>query len=142
MPAPVNSKQPAFIIAFTVLGVLLAAFFGMRAFHAFMKFNGHRPPPPFAVEQAETDVEFIRDWMTIPFISHTYHVPEKILFDALGISPISNHKKSLKDLNQEYYPDADGYVLDLVKKTILAHQPPPTPDSAPTAVAPPIAPVP
>jgi hypothetical protein len=90
----------------------------------------------------ETDVELIREWMTVPFISHTYHIPEKILFDALDISPITNHEKSLEDINQEYYPDVDGYVLDLVKKTILAHQPPSPPDSAPTAVVPPTKPSP
>lgn len=139
MSANTNPKQKALVIALIILGVLFTVFFGMRAVHAFKKFDGKGPPPRGEVE---TDVELIREWMTIPFISHTYHVPEKILFDALDISPITNHEKSLEDINQEYYPDVDGYVLDLVKKTILAHQPPPPPDSAPTAVVPPTKPSP
>jgi hypothetical protein len=139
MSANTNPKQKALVIALIILGVLFTAFFGMRAARAFRKFDGHRPPP---LGEVETDVELIREWMTVPFISHTYHVPEKILFDALNISPIANHEKSLEDINQEFYPDVDGYVLDLVKKTILAHQPPPLPDSAPTAVIPPTKPSP
>jgi hypothetical protein len=120
--------QRALVIGLIVVGIIFTAFFGMRVLHAFKKFNGHRPPPPGEVE---TDVELIRDWMTVPFISHMYHVPEKALFDALDISPLTNHDKSLKDINQDYYPDTDGYVLEVVKTTILAHQPPPRPDTSP-----------
>ena len=133
MSASTNPKQKWLVIALIILGLLFTVFFGMRAARAFRKFDGHRPPP---LGEVETDVELIREWMTIPFISHTYHVPEKFLFEALDISPIKNHEKSLEDINQEYFPDKDGYVLELVKATVLAHQPPPQPDSAPTAAAP------
>jgi hypothetical protein len=131
-------KQRALVIGLIVVGIVFTAFFGMRVFHAFRKFNGHRPPPPGEVE---TDVELIRDWMTVPFISHMYHIPDEIIFEALEISPKNNRDKSLMDLNQEYYPDTDGFVIDLVKTTILAHQPPPIPDAsrAPSAVPPPTA---
>jgi len=136
MSANTNPKQKALVIILIILGVVFTAFFGMRALRAFKKFDGHRPPPHGKVE---TDVELIREWMTIPFISHTYHVPDKIIFEALGISPSENHEKSLEDINTEFFPDNAGYVLDVVKKTILAHQPPPLPDSAPTTDVPPTA---
>ena len=139
MSASTNPKQKWLVIALIILGLLFTVFFGMRAARAFRKFDGHRPPP---LGEVETDVELIREWMTIPFISHTYHVPEKFLFDALDISPIANHEKSLEEINQEYYPDKDGYVLELIKAATLAHQPPPLPDSVPTAVAPPTPPSP
>ncbi len=139
MSANTNPKQKALVIALLILGLLFTAFFGMRAVRAFKKFDGHRPPPRGEIE---TDVELIREWMTISFISRTYQVPEKFLFDALDISPIANHEKSLEDINKDYFPDQDGYVLDLVKATVLAHQPPPLPDSAPTAVISPTPPSP
>lgn len=126
MSTSVNSKQRILVIVLTIFGCLLIAFFGMRAVRAFMKFNGHRPPRSSAAEQVETDVELIRDWMTVPFIARTYHVPEKVIFDALGISPRSNNEKSLKEINEEYFPAQDGRVIELVKTTILAHQPAPT----------------
>ncbi len=131
MSANTNPKQKWLVVALILLGVLFTAFFGMRAVRAFKKFDGHRPPPRGEVQ---TDVELIREWMTISFISRTYQVPEKFIFDALDISPIKNHEKSLEDINKDYFPDQDGYVLDLVKATVLAHQPPPLPDSPPTAV--------
>jgi len=124
MSSNATPRQRALVIGLIIVGIVFTAFFGMRAFHAFKKFNGHRPPPPGKVE---TDVELIRDWMTVPFISRMYRFPEKDLFDAIGIPPFSNHDKSLKAINQDYYPNTDGYVLDMVKTTILAHQPIPTP---------------
>lgn len=111
-------------IALILLGMVIIIFFGMRAMHAFRRFNGHRPPPPGKVE---TDVELIRDWMTVPFVSRMYHVPDEIIFEALEISPKNNRDKSLEDLNQEYYSKVDGLVLETVKATILANQPPLTP---------------
>jgi hypothetical protein len=74
--------------------------------------------------------------MTISFIAKTYHVPEKVIFDALSISPQGNHDKNLRELNQKYFPETDEKVLNLVKAIILAHQPPPTPVSAPPTVPP------
>lgn len=135
MPSNATRKQRALVIGLIVVGIVFTAFFGMRVLHAFRKFNGHRPPP---LGKVETDVELIRDWMTIPFVSRMYHVPDEVIFEALEISPKNNRDKSLTDLNQEYYPDADGFVVDLVKTTILAHPAsrPPTPDSVPSAVPP------
>ncbi|MBE0681758.1 MAG: hypothetical protein IH589_07565 [Anaerolineales bacterium] len=135
-----SSKQRSLIIILIILGCLLVTFFGLRAFHAFKKFNGHRPPPPASAE-IETDVELIRDWMTIPFIARTYWVPEKEIFDALGISPKDNREKSLKEINEEYFPKQDGLAIELVKTAVLAHQPPLTVVPPQTAV-PPLTPVP
>ena len=125
MSAQGNSKQRILFIALSILGVMLILFFGLRALRAFKKFDGHRPPP--MAEELQTDVNDIEDWMTIPFISHNYCVPPDILFDALSINEKENHKKSLKQLNDEFYAEQDGYVIETVRATILAHQPPPTP---------------
>jgi len=100
--------------------------------HAFREFRGHRPPPPFAPDaaQVETDVDLIRDWMTISYISRTYHVPSKILFDALGIPSRGNEEKSLAQLNEKYSPKTPGIIVEVVKATILANQPPLPPVTA------------
>jgi hypothetical protein len=136
MFAQANPKQRALVIGLIIFGILFTIFFGMRAFHAFKKFDGHGPPPRGKIE---TDVELIRDWMTVSFISKMYHVHEKDIYDALKIPPQGNHEKNLSELNREYYPDTDGFVLDTVKSAVLAHQPPPPPDSATATVSPPAA---
>jgi hypothetical protein len=129
-----NSKQRIFFIALSILGVMLILFFGLRALRAFKKFDGHRPPP--MAEELQSDVNDIEDWMTIPFISHNYGMPPDILFDALSINGKENHKKSLKQLNDEFYSEQDGYVIETVRATILAHQPPLTPILPDTPVPP------
>ena len=127
-----SSRQRALITSLIIIGIVVVGFFGLRTFHAFREFRGHRPPPPFAPDaaQVETDVELIRDWMTISYISRTYHVPSKILFDALGIPSRGNEEKSLAQLNEKYSPKTPGIIVEVVKATILANQPPLPPVTA------------
>lgn len=135
----IKKEQRALVIGLTTLGCLLTLFFGLRAFHALKKFQGH-PLPPLHSE-IETDVDEIRDWMTIPFISQMYGVPEDDLFDALEIPPHGNRRKSIEELNREFYPHANGLVIEIIKTTILAHQAPPTP-IPPAKPLPPLTPIP
>ena len=132
------SRQRALITSLIFTGIVIVGFFGLRTFSAFRKFREHRPPPlpPAADQQIETDVDLIRDWMTIPYISRTYNMPSKLLFVALGISSRGNEEKSLAQLNEEYSPQAPGIVLEVVKAAIRANQPPPQPESFPTSVLP------
>jgi len=128
-----NTRQRNFVVGLIVIGLMIVGFFGLRTVRAFRQFHGHRPPPPFSGEKAETNVDLIRDWMTLQYISITYRLPPELLYETLKIPPKGNERKSLKELNDEYYPQAPGTVLELVKATILASQPPPTavpPDTA------------
>jgi len=124
MDAPSNPKQRTFVTALILFGLIIVIIFGLRTARAFRGFRGHRPPPPFTTEHVETDVSLIRDWMTIPFISNMYHVPPRALFEALEIPEHKNREKSLKQLNEEYYPQTEGIVLEKVKAAVLANQPP------------------
>lgn len=130
------SRQRTLITILIVIGSVIVGFFGWRTLHAFREFRGHQPPPPFAPDAAaiETDVELIRDWMTIPYISRTYHVPRKKLFDALGILSRGNEEKSLAQLNEKYFPEAPGIVLEVVKAAILVYQPTHLPEGDKTPV--------
>lgn len=135
---PHNPKQRAFVISLILIGLAIVGFFGLRTARAFREFHGHRPdpPPPFAAQHVETDVSLIRDWMTIPFIAKMYRVPAHILFKAADISEHGNKEKSLKQLNDEYYPEAEGVVLEKIKAAILENQPPPTPTLPATSITP------
>lgn len=126
------SRQRALITGLIIIGMVVVGFFGLRTLRAFREFRGHRPPPPFAPDaaQVETDVELIRDWMTISYISRTYQVPSKILFNALGIPSRGNEEKSLAQLNERYSPQTPGIIVEVVRTTILASQPPLPPVTA------------
>ena len=134
-----TSRQRLFIAGLIIIGIVFVGFFGLRFLRAFREFRGHRPPPfpPSSADAAETDVELIREWMTIGFISHTYHTPPDLLYKALGISLRGNEEKSLEQLNEEYFPDTPGYVLATVKAAILANQTAPTANSPDTPPSPP-----
>lgn len=135
------------VLGLITAGTLLAIFFGLRAAFAFREFRRHGGPPfaaPLEAQShpsAETDVELIREWMTIPYIAKMYGVPLEVLFEAVGL-PRSKSvaEMSLKQLNDAYFPQAEGFVVTTVKAAILKYQAqnpsPPTPPSPPTAPAP------
>jgi hypothetical protein len=128
-----RSIQRALIAGLIVIGLLLAGLFGLRAFHAFKKFRGN-PPLSLAIQatdQAETDVNLIREWMTIPYIAKMYEVPPEILFDALEIQSLGNEEKSLKEINRKYFPDSKGIVEEKIKAAILEYQTSGKPDAPP-----------
>jgi hypothetical protein len=135
-----NPRQRNFVVGLITIGLMIIVFFGLRTARAFRQFQGHRPPPPFTTKTAETDVDLIRDWMTIPFISNMYHVRPHILFEALDIPEQGNREKSLKQLNEEYFPEGQGIVLEKVRVAILAaiaeRPPQPLPGSPNTPVLP------
>src|SRR5688500_20069207 len=111
----ITSRQRTLITILIVIGSVIVGFFGWRAFRAFNQVREHRPPFAPDAEQIETDVEWIRDWMTLSYISKTYHVPSKILFDALGIPSRCNEEKSLTQLNERYSPEIPIIIVEVVK---------------------------
>ncbi|MBI4762533.1 MAG: hypothetical protein ACOYYF_01250 [Chloroflexota bacterium] len=133
--------QRILVFGLITAGVLLAVFFGLRAAFAFHEFRRHSLHP-FAPMEArnnqpvETDVELIRDWMTIPYIARTYRVPPEILFEALRLSPSKSlSEKSLKQLNDEYFPQAEGFVITTVKAAIVEFQAQAFPTATPSSPA-------
>ena len=132
------SRQRALITGLIFTGIVIVGIFGLRTFSALRKFREQRPPPlpPAEDQQFETDVDLVRDWMTIPYISRTYHVRPKLLFDALGIPSRGNEEKSLAQLNEEYSPQAPGIVLEVVKAALRANQPPLPPEPFTTSIPP------
>lgn len=131
-----DPRQRNFVVGLITIGLMIIIFFGLRTLRAFREFHGHRPPPHSSTQSVETDVNLIRDWMTLPYISITYRLPPNLLYETLNIPPGGNEKKNLKQLNDEYYPQAPGIVMEMVKSAILASQPAPTAVLPATAVPP------
>ena len=141
MDKSTNPRQRNFFVGLMIIiGLMIMIVFGLRTVRAFRQFHGHRPPRPFASQPVETDVNLIRDWMTIPFISKMYHVRQHVLFEALDIPEQGNREKSLKQLNDEYFSEGQGIVLEKVKAAVLAEiserPTEPLPESSNTPVLP------
>lgn len=67
---PLRRRRQLLLVSALLLALLVTFFFGTRAFRRFRD----RP----------TD-EPIREWMNIPYVAHSYHVPPDILFQALNL---------------------------------------------------------
>lgn len=100
-------------------GLVIVALFGFRLMHEVRRWGSPPRPQPLATT---TDVTLIREWMTIPYIAHTYAIPDGMLFEALGIPEKNNRKKSLQEINDEYFPAQDGFVITRLQDAILAFQ--------------------
>ncbi len=124
-----NKQQKILAFAFIVLGAAAILFFGMRAFRSMNKMRGHGPfgKPPAA---SQTDINLIRDWMTIPYIAKMYNVPPEALFKSLDLKQINKQdfikkeydKMSLKELNDALHPEQDGVILNHIRAVIQAMQ--------------------
>jgi hypothetical protein len=112
------SRERKIMLVLLTVGILLSAFFGLRAARSLARLHqdGLRP--------GETDVNAIRGWMTVPYIAKVYHVPPDYLYQQIGVPPAGNNAKSLGDLNREYFFGQPGVVLQKVKDAILRYQKP------------------
>ena len=123
-PSPASSrKERILIISLIVLGLILVIFFGLRAFRSYMRIH------QMGLQPGVTDVEAIRGWMTVPYISKAYGVPTDYLFEQLDIPQEGNRKKSLGELNYEYAYGEQKTIINAVKEAIRQYQanhPPPT----------------
>lgn len=123
-------KNNAIILLFIILGLVVTVLFGMRLMRSIRRVPFHHMPPP-----ASTDVNEIHDWMPIPYIAKIYSVPEPYLYEQAGIPRSADRKDSLLQLNEKYFSDQPGIVLEKVKTAVqefqASHPVPPAPPDAP-----------
>ncbi len=116
-PIPAPSKTNRWVLILIVIGLIVSAFFGLRAFRSFaqIRMTGLRP--------GTTDVEAIRGWMTVPYIAKTYAVPQDYLYQKINVPAAGSEEKSLGDLSREYYSGQPGLILQKVRDAIRAYKP-------------------
>ena len=123
-------KHNAIILLFIIIGLVVTLLFGMRLMRSMRRMQFRHMPPP-----ASTDVNEIHDWMPIPYIAKIYGVPEPYLYEQTGIPHTADRKDSLLQLNEKYFSDQPGIVLENVKKAVqefqASHPAPPAPPDAP-----------
>lgn len=75
-------------------------------------------PPPFG---HRSDVSLIQDWMTIPYISGVYGVPEQVIFDSLGLDRNQFKKARINQIAQKQ-GKSSGEILQTIRLTITNFQ--------------------
>ena len=98
--APSPRARLLLAVAAIVLGLGVAAFFGVRSVRSFRQLEYIRQQ---GLDRGTASVDAVRPWMTIRFIAVAYAVPEEYLYSALGI-PFDrrNADQSLGELNRIY----------------------------------------
>jgi hypothetical protein len=121
---PSASRRLMLTIALVMVGAALVGFFGLRAYHAFDRFQQSE------LTAGTTDVEAIRGWMTLPYIARAYGVPEDALFGALDIPKAGNERLSIKQLVAKYRHDPLA-TRQAIQQVLLQHQRTPKSGGAP-----------
>jgi hypothetical protein len=106
--------------ALALAGLVLAGFFGVRAYRAYERFQ--QPAPAGSLD----DVADIRGWMTLPYMARAYGVPEGALFDALAIPRAGNQRLSVKQIVAKYGRDPQA-TRAILQQTVLRARPAATP---------------
>jgi hypothetical protein len=66
------------------------------------------------VRQIHTANEPIREWMSVPFVAHTHHVPASVLFQAIGVRPREPHdRRSVRRIAHELNRPVPEVIAEL-----------------------------
>lgn len=97
-----------------VTGVLLCLALGATIFCAVQTVKAIQRFEQTRTLTAAGDVSTIRPWMTIPYISRVYRVPEGYLYQSLHIAhPQPTYRSSLRSLAVRYNRSLDGLISDI-----------------------------
>jgi hypothetical protein len=114
-------------VKFVIVGVLLLLASGVTIFAAVATIQAFQGLQQQSALVHSGDVRTISDWMTIPYIARTYHVPENYLYQWLHITGVQKPRHvTLRLLAARYH----WTVSDLVRsvqaaiRAYRAHYPP------------------
>ncbi|MCC7367007.1 MAG: hypothetical protein IT306_01210 [Chloroflexi bacterium] len=115
----------AALVAVLLIAVLVLG--GRAAWRLGVRLLGPPPPP------RQVDVALIADWMSVPYVGRAYRVPQREIWQALGVEPEGRQRRPLRDIASETGRSTDETLL-LVRGTVQAWQdshpePPPPPDA-------------
>jgi hypothetical protein len=75
--------------------------------------------------QIHTANEPIREWMSVPFVAHTHHVPASMLFQAIGVRPQEPHdRRPVRRIARELNRPVPELIGQLQRAIDAAAQPP------------------
>jgi len=109
---PFYKNRRVYLSILFFIGIGLAIFFGIKAFRNIqriqsLKFGG-----------GETNVELIRGWMTVDYITKMYHVPPDVILKPLNLPVKSNINISIGSLIKAAGTSNPETLMEQVKKSI------------------------
>jgi hypothetical protein len=112
-------QQWATLGAFLLVSGLTAYYLFHTVRHA-KSFHHHRDEP-------------IRAWMTVGYVAHTYHVPDRVLYEALGLPKDRYDKRPLREIARAQHRSMEQVRQALEAALVESGSPYVTPFPSPAA---------
>ncbi len=110
-------QNPRFYLTvLVVLGLVFAIFFAFRAFRGFQRVRGMK------IGGGETNVELIRPWMTVNYITKMYHVPPEVVLSPLGLPVEDNTRRDIGTLIRRTGTSNPEEMMEKIRASINAFQ--------------------
>jgi hypothetical protein len=115
--------QQWLVLTLFLAALVVAGLFGVRAVRHAVYWSLHRDVP-------------IREWMTVPYVAHSYRVPPRVLYETLGINPSHPHdKRPLRVIAREQNRPVEEIISELqdtIARERASRPPPPAPRAKPS----------
>jgi hypothetical protein len=97
-----------------LLALLLTSLFATRTVRRAIYWHYHRD-------------EQIRPWMSVPYVAHSYRVPPRMLYQAIGVAPMPHDRRPLRLLAREQNRSVELLIDELQAAIVQARPPNPRP---------------
>ncbi|HXU35535.1 MAG TPA: hypothetical protein VN937_04175 [Blastocatellia bacterium] len=100
--------------------ILVLVFTGLHAFRAVrhaVYWSHHRDEP-------------IHGWMSVGYVARSYHVPPRVLYDALGLQHTPHDRKPIRQIAHEQNRTVPAVIAVLENAIARARQPESPPPTA------------
>ncbi len=108
------------IVAAFLLVLVFTVFHAFRAVRHAVYWSHHRDEP-------------IHAWMSVGYVARSYHVPPRVLYDALGLQHTPHDKKPIRQIAREQNRTVREVIAVLEDAIARARQP----ESSPSPSGPP-----
>jgi hypothetical protein len=106
-----------------LVAIALLLAIGFTGLHAYRAVRA-------AIFWSHNQDEPIQSWMTVGFVAHSYHVPPRILYAALGLPP-GHDRRPLRVIAREQNRSVDAISARLQNAIYQARHPPPAGQAGP-----------
>ena len=109
-------RQWTMLVIFALV-VTVTGLFAVRTVRRAIYWRQHRDEP-------------IRPWMTVPYVAHSYRVPPRVLYEALGVPHPPRDRRPLKQIAREQNVSVERLIETLQRAIANFQQTNPPPGTA------------
>lgn len=112
-------RQWLVLLAF-LLAVLISGLFAVRIVRHAVYWRLHRDEP-------------IRPWMSVHYVAHSYRVPPHVLYQAIGLPPLTRDRRPLRQIARQQNRPVEALIKELQDAIIHSRPPYPPPPPPPSS---------